>query len=73
VVRSASAGLPAAADAPGNPHVASFALLAYGFARDADPAAAYAGARIARRLRVSSTREAPILGENSTHWRMGRR
>jgi hypothetical protein len=40
---AASEGLPAAADATGNPNVASFALLAYGFARrDADPAAAYA-------------------------------
>jgi predicted ATPase/class 3 adenylate cyclase len=39
---AASEGLPAAADATGNPHVAAFALLAYGFARrDADPAAAY--------------------------------
>jgi predicted ATPase/class 3 adenylate cyclase len=40
---AASEGLPAAADAAGNPHLASFALLGYGFARrDADPAAAYA-------------------------------
>jgi predicted ATPase len=40
---AASEGLPAAADATGNPNVASFALLAYGFARrDADSAAAYA-------------------------------
>jgi predicted ATPase len=40
---AASEGLPAAADDTGNPNVAAFALLAYGFARrDADPAAAYA-------------------------------
>jgi hypothetical protein len=39
---AASEGLPAAANATGNPHVASFALLAYGFARrDVDPVAAY--------------------------------
>jgi predicted ATPase/class 3 adenylate cyclase len=39
---AASEGLPAAADATGNPHVASFALLGYGFARrDTDPVAAY--------------------------------
>jgi predicted ATPase len=39
---AASDGLLAAADATGNPHVAAFALLAYGFARrDVNPTAAY--------------------------------
>jgi predicted ATPase len=40
--RATSEGLLAAADATDNPHVASYALLAYGFARrDGDPVAAY--------------------------------
>jgi hypothetical protein len=37
-------------------------------------ATAATGARIAQQLlHVPSTREATILGENSTQWRMGRR
>jgi len=35
-------------------------------------ATAATGARIARQLHVPSTREATILGENSTQWRIGR-